>query len=65
MKDIISLSTNQQAQNTTFLFEKKMDVSTYEKNIDIPYMIQIIILANNPQNSNKHGIHHAAKSQHS
>ena len=50
MKDIISLSTNQQAQNTTFLFEKNMEVSTYEKKIGIPYMIHIILLANNPQN---------------
>ena len=65
MKDIISLSTNQQAQNTTFLFEKKMDVSTYENKIDIPYMIHIILLENNPRNSKKHAIHHAAKSQHS
>ena len=59
------LSTYQQAQNTTFLFEKKMEVSTYEKKIDIPSMIHIILLENNPQNSNNHGIHHAAKSQHS
>ena len=65
MKDINSLSTNQQAQNTTFLFEKKMEVSTYEKNIGIPYMFHIILLENNPQNSNTHNIHHAAKSQHS
>ena len=65
MKDIISLSTNQQAQNRTFLFEKKMEVSTYEKKIDIPYMIHIILLENNPHNSNTHNIHHAAKSQHS
>ena len=65
MKDIISLSTNQQAQNTTFLFEKKMEVSTYEKKIDIPYMIHIILLENNPHSSNKHEIDHAAKSQHS
>ena len=65
MKDIISLSTNQQAQNTTFLFEKKMEVSTYEKKIDIPYMIHIILLENNPHNSKKNDIHHAIKSQHS
>ena len=65
MKDIISLSTNQQSQNTTFLFEKNMEVSTYEKKIDIPYMIHIIILANNTHNSNTHSIHHATKSQHS
>ena len=65
MKDIISLSTNQQAQNTTFLFEKKMEISTYEKKIDKPYMIHTILLEDNPQNSNKHDIHHAAKSQHS
>ena len=65
MKDIISLSTNQQAQSTTFLFEKKMEVSTYEKKIDIPYMIHIILLENNPQNSNTRGIHHTTKSQQS
>ena len=65
MKDIISLSTNQQAQNTTFLFEKMMEVSTHEKKIDTPYMIHIIILAKNPPNSNKHDIHHAVKYQHS
>ena len=65
MKYIIGISTNQQAQNTTFLFEKKMEVSTHEKKIDIPYMIHIILLENNPQNSNKHDIHHAVKSQHS
>ena len=62
MKDIISLSTNQQAQNTTFLFEKNMEVSTHEKKIDIPHMIHIILLEKNPHNSNKHDIHHAAKS---
>ena len=62
MKYIIGISTNQQAQNTTFWFEKNMEVSTYEKNFDIPYMIHIILLENNPHNSNKHGIHHAAKS---
>ena len=44
---------------------KNIKVSTYEKNIDIPYMIHIILLADNPQNSNMHDIHHAAKSQHS
>ena len=64
MKDIISLSSNKKAQNTTILFEKKMEVSTYEKKIDMPYMIHIILLENNPQNSNKHDIHHATKSQH-
>ena len=48
MEDIISLSKNQQAKNTKFLFEKVMEVSTYEKNIDIPYMIHIILLENNP-----------------
>ena len=65
MKDIIILISNQKAQNTTILFEKNMEVSTYEKKIDIPYMIHIILLENNPQNSNKHDIHHAIKSQHS
>ena len=35
MKDIISLSSNKKAQNKTILFEKKMEVSTYEKKIDI------------------------------
>ena len=65
MKDIMSLISNKKAQNTKKLFEKKMEVSTHEKKIDIPYMIHIILLAKNPQNSNKHDIHHATKSQHS
>ena len=49
-ENLISLSSNQKSQNTTNLFEKKMEVSTSEKKIDIPYMIHIILLENNPHN---------------